>query len=450
VLRLHDTALGRVVDLETREPGRFSMYVCGPTVYDVPHIGHGRALLVYDVLRRYLEWRGVEVGHVSHAPDVADNILKRAAEEGRSADEVLAAHEKARAHGRAALGVLPPTEEPHATDYLEGMVELIGELVARGIAYETADGVYFSVDAVEDYGLLAGQPLDSLRAGARVELGEGKRSPLDFVLWKKARPGEPTWPSPWGEGRPGWHTECVVMSLGLLGDGFDLHTGGLDLKFPHHENERAQAVALDHRFSRHWMHHAFVETGGEKMSKSLDNFVSLTDLLERTDPRALRLLVLQSHYRSPMEVTPDTVAQAEHALAGLDAFARRLGELPAGTADEIVLERFHNHMDDDLDTPAAMALLFDSVRRANAALDAGDTAAAAALAAAVTELAGAVGLELLTAETDVDPETADLVRRRDEARRDRDFVAADRIRDELTARGWVVEDTPGGTKVRPA
>ena len=216
---------------------------------------------------------------------------------------------------------------------------------------------------MEDYGLLAGQPLDSLRAGARVELGEGKRSPLDFVLWKKARPGEPTWPSPWGEGRPGWHTECVVMSLGLLGDGFDLHMGGLDLKFPHHENERAQAVALDHRFSRHWMHHAFVETGGEKMSKSLDNFVSLTDLLERTDPRALRLLVLQSHYRSPMEVTPDTVAQAEHALAGLDAFARRLGELPAGTADEIVLERFHNHMDDDLDTPAAMALLFDSVRR---------------------------------------------------------------------------------------
>jgi cysteinyl-tRNA synthetase len=450
VLRLHDTALGRVVDLDLREPGRLSMYVCGPTVYDVPHIGHGRAMLVYDVLRRYLEWRGVDVRHVSNVTDIDDNIITRAAEEGRSTEEVVATYEKAHHDAVDALGVLRPTDEPHATAYVDQMVALISELVARGVAYEAADGVYFSVDAVEDYGLLAGQPLDSLRSGARVEPGEGKRSPLDFVLWKKAKPGEPTWPSPWGEGRPGWHTECVVMSLDLLGDGFDLHTGGLDLKFPHHENERAQAVALDHRFARHWMHHAFVETGGEKMSKSLHNFVSLTDLLQRTDPRALRLLVLQSHYRSPMEVTPDTVSQAEHALAGLDAFARRTADMPAALADEIVLERFHNHMDDDLDTPAAMALLFDAVRRANAALDAGETAAAGALAGAVRKLTGAVGLELRTAEAELDAETADLVRRRDEARRERDFAAADRIRDELMARGWVVEDTPAGTKVRRA
>ena len=424
------------------------MYVCGPTVYDVPHIGHGRALLVYDILRRYIEWRGVEVRHVSNVTDIDDNIIKRAAEEGRSTEEVVATYEKAWYDAADALGVLRPTDDPHATAYVGGMVDLIGELMARGVAYEAPDGVYFSVEAVEGYGLLAGQSLDSLRAGARVAPGEGKRSPLDFVLWKKAKPGEPTWPSPWGEGRPGWHTECVVMSLDLLGDGFDLHSGGLDLKFPHHENERAQAVALEHRFSRHWMHHAFVETGGEKMSKSLQNFVSLTDLLERTDPRALRLLVLQSHYRSPMEVTPDTVAPAEHALAGLDAFARRIADLPAAAADEIVLERFHNHMDDDLDTPAATALLFDAVRRANAALDAGETAAAAALAAAAREMAAAVGLELRAEADAVDDETAELVRRRDEARQARDFAAADRLRDELATRGWVVEDTADGTKVR--
>jgi cysteinyl-tRNA synthetase len=450
VLRLHDTAAGRVVDFQTREPGKVSMYVCGPTVYDVPHIGHGRALLVYDVLRRYLEWRGVEVRHVSNVTDIDDNIIKRAAEEGRSTEEVVATYEQAWYDAADALGVLRPTDDPHATAYVEGMVELVGELVARGVAYDATDGVYFSVEAVDGYGLLAGQSLDSLRAGARVEPGEGKRSPLDFVLWKKAKPGEPTWPSPWGDGRPGWHTECVVMSLDLLGDGFDLHSGGLDLKFPHHENERAQAVALDHRFSRHWMHHAFVEVEGEKMSKSLRNFTSLTDLVARSEPRAFRLLVLQSHYRSPMEVTPETMMHAEHALAGLDGFARRAAELPAAGPDEIVLERFHNHMDDDLDTPAATALLFDTVRRANTALDAGDMAAGAALAAAVGEMASAVGLELRAETEALDPVTAELVRQRDAARKERDFAAADRIRDELTARGWVVEDTARGTKVRRA
>ncbi|MBV8161552.1 MAG: cysteine--tRNA ligase, partial [Acidimicrobiia bacterium] len=286
--------------------------------------------------------------------------------------------------------------------------------------------------------------------GARVEVEEEKRSPLDFALWKKAKPGEPRWESPWGDGRPGWHTECVVMSLDLLGEGFDLHAGGLDLRFPHHENERAQAVVLGKDFSRHWMHHGFVEVAGEKMSKSLGNYTSLTDLLDRTDPRAYRLLVLQSHYRSPMEVVPDTIERAERSLATLDAFARRTAELPPVAPDAETLDSFRRHMDDDLDTPGAVALLFSTVRAANAALDGGETQAARPLAAAANEMASAIGLELRAAAGEVDAAAGELVRQRDEARQNKDFAAADRIRDELTAMGWVVEDTPDGSQVRRA
>jgi cysteinyl-tRNA synthetase len=449
MLRLHDTATGEVRPLELREPGKVSMYVCGPTVYDVPHLGHGRSLLVYDVLRRYLEWSGVEVRLVSNVTDIDDQIIRRAADEGRSWEDVVADYEAAWYDAVDALGVQRPTADPHATAYVEGMVDLIGRLEGAGYAYRTDEGVWFEVARLDGYGALTRQSLSDLQAGARVEVAEGKRSPLDFALWKAAKPGEPTWPSPWGPGRPGWHTECVVMSLDLLGEGFDLHTGGLDLRFPHHENERAQAVALGRDFARHWMHHAFVEVEGTKMSKSLANFTSLTDLLARTDPRAYRLLVLQSHYRSPMEVTPTTVAQAEAAVARLDALLRRAGAVEA-EPDPSAVEAFRTAMDDDLDTPTATAQLFELTRRANVALDAGDEAAAAPLVAAVRELAGALGLVLGGEEAAVPDEIDALVRRRDEARAARDWAAADAARDELVAAGWVVEDTPAGTRVRRA
>ena len=443
MLRLHDTALGRVVPFEPREPGKVSMYVCGPTVYDVPHLGHGRNVLVYDVLRRYLEWSGLEVDHVSNVTDVDDNIINRANEQGRSADEVAEEYEAAWWAALDALGVLRPTAQPHASDYIDAMVELIGQLFERGVAYETSDGVYFSAEQVADYGLLAGQPLESLRTGGgeRAVVGEeAKRAPADFVLWKMAKPGEPRWESPWGDGRPGWHTECVVMSLDLLGEGFDLHTGGLDLKFPHHENERAQAVALGRRFARHWMHHAFVEIAGTKMSKSLKNFTSLTDLLAQTDARAYRLLVLQAHYRSPVEVTRETVERVERTLANLDNFARAAAKAPAAAPDVTVLRQFTERMDDDLNTPGAMEVLFTTVTRFNSSRD-------PALAAAVHEMARSVGLELHAGSTDTDPESADLVRRRDDARANRDWARADALRDELRARGWVVEDGPDGTEI---
>jgi cysteinyl-tRNA synthetase len=322
------------------------------------------------------------------------------------------------------------------------MVELIGELVAAGIAYETTDGVYFQSDMVDGYGLLARQSIDSLRSGARVEVNDEKRSPVDFVLWKKAKPGEPSWPSPWGDGRPGWHTECVVMSLDLLGDGFDIHGGGQDLAFPHHENERAQAVALGHRFAVHWVHNGFVEVEGEKMSKSLGNFTDLLDLIAWGDPRAYRLLVLQSHYRAPMEVTRDTVTAAGKALERLDSFARRFAEAASGAPDEAALAKFRERMDDDLDAPAGVAILFDLVRRANTSDDGGAAAAAFAIARAL-------GLELNADVGAVAPEALELARRRDAARADKDWAAADSIRDQLVAMGYEVADTADGTQLRP-
>src|SRR5690606_32224506 len=331
------------------------------------------------------------------------------------------------------------------------MVALVERLVARGAAYETSDGVYFAAETVDDYGLLARQPLETLKAGARVETIEEKRSPVDFALWKKAKPGEPSWPSPWGEGRPGWHTECVVMSLDILGEDFDLHGGGQDLAFPHHENERAQAVADGRRFARTWVHNGFVEVEGTKMSKSLGNVRNLLDLVEQYDPRAYRLLVLQSHYRSPIDVSDANLRAAEGALDRLDAFARRVAASPAAGAepDPEALEQFRAAMDDDLQTPAATRLLFDLVRQANAALDAGDVAAAGPRAAAALEIAGVLGLELATEEAAVPEEVQAWVRERDEARAAKDWARADALRDRITAAGYVVEDTPSGAVVRP-
>ena len=439
-----------------------SLYVCGPTVDGVPHLGHGRFSLVFDVLRRYLLFSGLDVTYVSNITDIEDKIIDRAAAQGVPIAEFTAANEALWWEIMDALGVLRPDEVPHATAYVDRMIDLIDDLVGRGVAYETATGVYLSVLDVPGYGLLARQPLESLRAGARIEADEEKRSPLDFVLWKKAKPGEPSWEAPWGAGRPGWHTECVVMSLDLLGEGFELHGGGQDLMFPHHENERAQAVADGKEFARHWMHNGWVTVGGEKMSKSLGNFTSLSDLLARSDARAYRLLVLRSHYRSPIEVTPDTIAQAEAGLSRLDELARRfalpdllaagpptgIGAAP-GELDTDAVTAFTAAMDDDLDTPGALAIVFDLARRANTAADAGDADAAERAANTAALLAAALGLRLRgDAGDEVDETTAGLVRARDEARATRDWGRADALRTELEAAGWLVEDSAEGTRIR--
>ena len=461
MLRLHDTATGTVHPLELRTEGKVSMYVCGPTVYDLPHIGHGRYNLVFDVLRRYLLFTGLDVHYVSNVTDVDDNIIRRAAEQGRSEPDVAAEFEGRWWEAMDALGVLRPDDTPHATAYIAQMIDLVADLLARGVAYETGDGVYLDVSQVEGYGLLARQSLESLRAGARVESNEEKRSPLDFALWKGAKEGEPSWGSPFGVGRPGWHTECVVMSLDLLGDGFDLHGGGQDLAFPHHENERAQAVAEGRPFARHWVHNGWEVVGGEKMSKSLGNFTSLTDLLARSDARAYRLLVVRSHYRSPIEVTTETVADAEKGLDRLDALARRFGlpdliaearrgyvlEGDMADADPDALAAFRRRMDDDLDTPGALADIFELVSAAHTAADALDETGGARLARTAALLAAALGLPLHAGDDEADAQTQRLVAERDEARKAKDFARADALRDELVSLGWTVEDTPAGTAV---
>jgi cysteinyl-tRNA synthetase len=453
VIRLYDTLTRSVEPLATREPGKVSMYVCGPTVYGPPHLGHGRFALVFDVLRRYLIWSGSEVTYVSNITDIDDKIIQRAQEEHRDPAEVAVEWEQVWWESMDALGVMRPDADPHATAYVAAMVSLIDQLVATDDAYVTDEGVYLSVERVPGYGALAHQSLDDLLAGGgeRTVVGESeKRNPADFALWKSAKPGEPAWPSPWGQGRPGWHTECVVMSLDLLGDGFDLHGGGLDLSFPHHENERAQAVAAGRDFARRWVHNGFVEVGGEKMSKSLGNFVTLVELIAEHDPRAYRLVVLQAHYRSPVEVTGTSISNAEAALGRLDTFARRVRDLPSIAPDPQRLAAFRDRMDDDLDTPGAMAVLFTCVTEANRLLDAGDEAAAAPVVAAWRSMLQAVGLEVHDAAAVVPPEVAARAVARDEARAARDWATADAIRDELVAGGWVVEDTPSGTAVRRA
>ena len=453
VLNLYDTATGTVRELALREPGKVSIYLCGPTVYGPPHLGHGRATVTYDILRRYLTWRGLEVRLVSNITDIDDKIIDRANRENRSATEIAQKCEAVWWKAMDEVAFQRPTDVPHATEYVEEMVAMVGDLIEIGRAYATEDGVYLSVETVEDYGLLSHQRLEDMLAGGgdrEVFGAENKRHPADFALWKLAKPGEPSWPSPWGDGRPGWHTECVVMSLDLLGEGFDLHCGGQDLKFPHHENERAQAVALGKRFANHWMHNGFiVDPSGEKMSKSLGNFDNLLDLIEKTDPRAFRMVLLQAHYRSPLAVAPDTVEAAEKAVGRLDGVARRAAQtaLPRVGPDAGVLEAFRNRMDDDLDTPGAMAVAFDAISRANAAFDADDKVTAASLAGAVFEIAAAVGLEL-KAVGEVDDEATAQAAALDAARAAKDFATADRIRGELQDAGWIVETTKAGTTVR--
>ena len=452
MLALHDTAIGAVVPLDPRTPGEVSIYICGPTVYDLPHLGHGRHAIVYDVLRRYLEWSGLRVRFVSNVTDIDDNIITRANEEGRSTEEVVATYEAEWWAAMDGLGVRRPDADPHATAYVKEMVELVEALVERGVAYETTDGVYFIPASVADYGLLAQQSLADLRAGARVETLDEKHDPADFALWKKAKAGEPSWPSPWGSGRPGWHTECVVMSLDLLGDDFDLHGGGQDLKFPHHENERAQAEALGRPFARHWIHHGWLlDESGVKMSKSLGNFTSLTDLLSQLgqDGRPFRLLVLQSHYRAPMSISGVNLDAARAGVARLDEFARRFPESAdqADQPDPDVVARFMAYMDDDLNTPPAVSLLFDQVTAANAAADANDAHRAAVAAATARHLADGLGLAFGQDNEAIPEDVSAKVAERVAARKAKDWARSDELRDELFGLGWTVKDTATGIVV---
>lgn len=451
MLNLYDTATQRVKPLALRDPGKVSIYLCGPTVYGPPHLGHGRATLVYDILRRYLSYTGLEVRLASNITDIDDKIINRANDEGRPWQDITTKCENVWFEAMGKLGVQRPNDVPHATEYVEQMVSMIDTLIKRDAAYVTDDGVYLSVMAVPDYGLLAHQSLDDMMSGGgdrEVFGASNKKHPADFALWKFTKPGEPAWPSLWGDGRPGWHSECVVMSLELLGEGFDLHCGGADLRFPHHENERAQSVALGKTFANHWMHNGFVvDLEGEKMSKSLGNVMNLLDLLEKYDARAYRMLLLQTHYRSPVRVGQDNIDACVSALSGLDSFAARTAEHANGIAKAEVIAQFRTAMDNDLDTTTVMALVFDTVRAANTAMDAGDMATVSSLRAAVIEVLGALGLEL-SAGDDIDADIAEKGAQIDAARAAKDFATADAIRNELQSQGYVVETSKEGTRIR--
>ena len=452
-MRLYSTLSGSVDELVPREPGKVGMYVCGPTVQGAPHFGHARAVIVPDVLRRYLEWRGFEVFHVRNITDVDDTIIARATEEGRHPAEVAETFTRIWEAGIDALGARRPHVVPRATGHIPEMLELIGALLDKDAAYEVDGDVFFSVSAFPEYGKLSGRRPDELRAGARVAPGEGKRDPVDFALWKAAKPGEPSWPSPWGRGRPGWHIECSAMATKYLGSGFDIHAGGIDLAFPHHENEIAQyEAATGEPFARMWLHNGLLMLDQGKMSKSLGNIIALDTAIEQYGADALRMFYLRADYRSPVDFSEKRLVESAAAVERLAGFLRATSDLdvdaaPGETAADI--DAFVAAMDDDLGTPAAHAVLFDLATRGHAHLEAGRKEQAVACRDAVADLSDVMGYQLAApteASALVAPLVEEMLALRAEARAAKDFAAGDRIRDRLTAIGIVVEDTPAGAR----
>jgi len=458
---IQDSRTGARQRLVPIEPGHVRMYVCGMTVYDFCHVGHARVMVVFDMVVRWLRLLGYRVTYVRNITDIDDKIIRRAQENGEDIATLTERFIAAMDEDAARLGVMKPDLEPRATRHLDAIIVMVERLIARGHAYRADNGdVYFEVASFPGYGSLSGRHLEELQAGARVEVDEHKRAPLDFVLWKAAKPGEPSWDSPWGPGRPGWHIECSAMSTCCLGDHFDLHGGGLDLQFPHHENELAQSVgATGKPFVNLWMHNGFVRVDDEKMSKSLGNFFTVREVLARFDPEELRMLILQSHYRSPLNYSETNL---ELARAALQRGYTALRDLPpaalAGAAlDEGHWSRFVSAMSDDFNTPEAFAVLFDVVRELNRARDEADPAAIGRAAVTLRRMGDALGLfgqspqvYLRGGETDAaaEAEIEALIAARNEARARRDWAAADRVRAALTLRGIVLEDAAGRTTWR--
>ncbi|HEU5399685.1 MAG TPA: cysteine--tRNA ligase [Gammaproteobacteria bacterium] len=435
------------------------MYVCGLTVYDHMHIGHARMLVVFDAVARWLRASGYKLTYVRNVTDIDDKIIKRAAENGESVGELTGRFINATHEDERALNVLRPDQEPRATQAIDDMVAMISELMKKGHAYQGTDGdVFYAVGSFEGYGKLSGKRLEDLRAGERVEVDAAKRDPLDFVLWKSAKPGEPSWPSPWGAGRPGWHIECSAMSVAALGKHFDIHGGGMDLKFPHHENEIAQSEgATGEHFANVWMHNGFVNVDDEKMSKSLGNFFTVRDVLKVYPAEVVRYFILGSHYRSPLNYSDQ---QLDQARTGLGRLYIALRNMPAGDAphEHAFRTRFTAAMDDDFNTPVAVSVLFDLAREVNILKDT-KPAEAVSLAALLKELGGLLGILQSDPEAYLQSgavrqdgisaaDVEKLIAARKAARTAKDWKEADRLRAELDAAGIVIEDGAGGTTWR--
>jgi len=439
---------------ETFKPiveGEVKLYVCGMTVYDFCHLGHARVLVAFDVVYRFLKARGYDVTYVRNITDIDDKIIARANENG---EEFLALTERfidAMHEDERALGVLPPTKEPKATENIPEIIAMIETLIEKGHAYVGESGdVYYDVSSFPEYGKLSGRKVDDLRAGERIAVDESKKDPLDFVLWKPAKPDEPSWESPWGDGRPGWHIECSAMSTSILGNNFDIHGGGHDLQFPHHENEIAQSEACTgEHFANYWMHNGFIRINDEKMSKSLNNFFTIRDVLESYSPEAVRYFLLSSHYRSPLNYSTESL---DGAMAGLDRLYNALRGLPEAEADRWTEyeDKFYAAMDDDFNTPEALASLFDLARVVNKLHNTKGPEAAASLGALLKKLAGLLGILQLNPDEwlqqDADGDGMDAasieakIQERIQAKADKDWAKADGIRDELKTAGITLED----------
>ncbi len=498
-IRLYDTKTRRKVAFKPREEGKIAFYVCGPTVYNRIHIGNARTFLSFDVIRRYLMWRGFEVTFVQNVTDIDDKIIARAHEENKDAAELAHIYTTAFIEDMRAVGVLDPTQRPRATEEVPGMIELIQRLIAGGHAYEVEGDVYFSVRSYNDYGSLSGRNIDDMEGGHRELRADGqglearKRDPLDFALWKAAKPGEPSWDSPWGKGRPGWHIECSAMSERYLGLPVDIHGGGGDLVFPHHENERAQSeAACGTTFASYWMHGGMLRVNAEKMSKSLGNFVLLHEVLETTRPEALRMLILQTHYRSSLDFSQKRLAEAdaaltriEHAISDInwqiDHAQKKSSELDATVlthATDKTKAAFVAAMDDDFNSPEALGALFSLVTTVNTAcvgktVSETDCAALVCVRDALIEMMGVFGIDLEQNNTEdtvgASSEVLELAKRllgfggddasealeallleRSDARMSKDWARADAVRDGLASCGLVIMDTPQGQRVERA
>ncbi|PLX81080.1 MAG: cysteine--tRNA ligase [Desulfuromonas sp.] len=475
-LRLYNTLSGRKEPFEPRVPGKVGMYVCGVTVYDYCHIGHARANIVFDTIFRYLRYAGFDVTYVRNYTDVDDKIINRANQRGISSRELAEEFIRAFDEDMQALGLCKPTHEPRATDYIQQIIAMVETLIKKGMAYAIEGDVYYSVGQFSDYLKLSKRTMEEMQAGARIAPGELKRNPMDFALWKAAKPDEPSWDSPWGPGRPGWHIECSAMSSALLGETFDIHGGGRDLIFPHHENEIAQSEGASGKpFVKYWLHNGFVNINQEKMSKSLGNFFTIRDILKQYDPEVVRFFLLTAHYRSPIDFSDQNLREARiglsrfyEALQTAREAVAELAETPVGPVAESdqLAEQFRVAMDDDFNTAQAIGHLFEATHTINRLVaekkfrkNQEKVATVRAVSARLVELGAVLGLfasdpadwlrrlnlrgltDLGLTETEVDQQIA----ARLQARQEKDFARADQIRDQLTARGVELLDSPGGT-----
>lgn len=456
-LRIYDTATRTLRDFEPVRAGHASVYLCGATVQTVPHIGHIRSGVAFDILRNWLEAHGLDVAFVRNVTNIDDKILTKAADNGRPWWEWAATHERAFQWAYDQLGVRPPSIEPRATGHITEMVEYMRRIIDNGHGYAADGNVYMQPTSLPDYGHLSGQKLDELDQGESA--GTGKRDPRDFTMWKAAKPGEPSWPTPWGDGRPGWHIECTAMATKYLGAEFDIHCGGLDLQFPHHENEIAQAHAAGDPFARYWMHNGWVTMSGEKMSKSLGNVLSIPNVLTKVRPVELRYYLGSAHYRSMLEYSEASLQEAAAGYRRIESFLHRVVELNAGEIEKgEVTGAFTAAMDDDLGVPAALAEVHNAVRAGNSALDKGDTAEATAIAGQVRVMTAILGVDPYAPQwrdrdqsndaalAALDVLIADALRRRELARADKDWATADQVRDQLNAAGIDIVDTADGAK----